>query len=110
MPTGRQRSRGWALVCVGCVVALAILAVLVAVRWHPLVNLDAHADRSAQGLVRSHTWLERVSRDATQLGDPRVVDLLTIVAATAAATRRRWDLVVLVVAVRLIELGVNTAT
>src|SRR4051794_11127889 len=110
MPASRQRSHGWALIGVGCVVALTILAVLVAIRWHPLVSLDIHADRSAHGLVRSHSWLERVSRRVTQFGDPRVVNLLTVAGAAAAATRRRRDLVVLVVAVRLIELGVNTVT
>jgi undecaprenyl-diphosphatase len=93
-----------------CVVALTILAVLVSVRWHPLVSLDLRADRSAHDAVMSHQWLERASRDVTQFGDPRVIDLLTLAGAAAAATRRRWDLVLLVVAVRLIELGVNTAT
>jgi membrane-associated phospholipid phosphatase len=82
--------------------------VLVAVRWHPLVSLDRHADVSATGLLQSHHWLETASRRVTQFGDPRFVDLLALAGAAAAATRRRWDLVILLVAVRLLELGVNT--
>ncbi len=110
MPTGRQRSRAWAVVGAGCVLALTVLAVLVSLRWHPLTDLDAHADRSANNLVSSHHWLERISRDVTQIGDPRVINLLTVAGALAAATRRRWDLVALVVGVRVLEFAVNGLT
>jgi undecaprenyl-diphosphatase len=109
MPSGRRWSRGWAVVAVCSALALTVLTVLVAVRWHPLISLDRHSDRSAHDALVSHRWLERASRDVTQFGDPRVVWLLTIAGAAAAATRRRWDLVVLVIAVRLVELGVNSA-
>ena len=107
MPSGRQRSRAWAVVALFCAVALAALAALVATRWHPLISLDIATDKSAHDAVVAHHWLERASRDITQLGDTRVIDLLTIAGAVAAATRRRWDLVALVVGVRLLEYGVN---
>ncbi|MFL6239502.1 MAG: phosphatase PAP2 family protein [Actinomycetes bacterium] len=90
-----------------CVLALTVLSALVAVRWHPLVSLDAHAERSAHTLVLSHPNVERAARDVTQLGDPRTVNLLVLAAAAAAATRRHWRLALLVIAARLIELGVN---
>jgi undecaprenyl-diphosphatase len=110
MPSGRQRSRGWAVVALCSTAALALLAVVVALRWHPLVSADLHADRSAHNLVVSHHWLERLSRDVTQLGDALVVDLLVVAGAAAAVTRRRWDLAALVVTTRALELGVNTLT
>jgi undecaprenyl-diphosphatase len=87
-----------------------LLALLVGMRWHPLISADTHAVQSAHKLVVSHSWLERTSKAVTHIGAPPAVTLVTAVGAIAAATRRRWGLVVLLVGVRLAELGVNGVT
>jgi undecaprenyl-diphosphatase len=87
-----------------------VLALLVGMRWHPLISADANAVQSAHNLVVAHHWLERLSHAVTHLGAPPVVTLVTVVGAVAAATCRRWGLVVLLVGVRLAELGVNGLT
>jgi membrane-associated phospholipid phosphatase len=110
MPAGRQRSHRWSYVALGCAVALSVSAVLVATRWHPLISLDRSTSNSAHRAVLAHHWLEQASRELTKFGDPRVIDLLAVAGAAAAATRRRWDLAIVVVVVRLLELGVNTLT
>src|SRR3954451_412223 len=110
MPSGRQRSRHWSFAALGCAIALTVLAVLVATRWHPLISFDRTTSNSAHRAVLAHHWLERLSRDVTQFGDPLFVDLLAVAGAAAAAMRRRWDLAILVVVVRLLELGANTLT
>jgi undecaprenyl-diphosphatase len=108
--TKQRWSRQWALVAVCCIALLALLALLVGMRWHPLISADTHAVQSAHNLVVAHHWLERMSKAVTHIGAPPAVTLVTAVGAVAAATRRRWDLVVLLVGVRLAELGVNGVT
>jgi undecaprenyl-diphosphatase len=107
MLSGREWSRSWAVVALSCAVVVTTLALLVVCRWHPLISADTRAVNSAHATFLSHHWLQQVTKAVTHLGAPIVVTAIAVVAAVAAATRRRWDLVVLIAAVRLLELGAN---
>jgi undecaprenyl-diphosphatase len=97
-----------AVIAVVCAVVLSVLSLLVAIRWSPLIDADTDVVRSAHRAVVHHHWIETVSKQVTQLGDPLVVDLAMAAAALAVATRRQWSLAILIAAVRLGELGLNS--
>jgi undecaprenyl-diphosphatase len=85
-----------------------VLSVLVAVRWGPLVDADTRLVRSAHDATGDHGWLDGAAKQITQLGDPLVLHLVAAAAAIAVATRRQWSLAILIVVVRLGEVGINS--
>jgi undecaprenyl-diphosphatase len=84
------------------------VSLLVAVRWGPLVDLDARWVRSAHDATADHGWLEDATRQITQLGDPLVLWLVAAAAAIAVATRRQWELAALIIVVRVGEVAINS--
>ena len=104
-PSGR-RAQGSLIVALACVVAVAVLSLLVAVRWGPLIQLDVDLVRSAHDPTAAHGWLEEAAVQLTQLGDWLVLDLIGVAAMAALATRRQWGLVWLILVVRAGEIGI----
>ena len=94
------------LFAITCAVVLAVLSLLVAVRWGPLIEADVDLVRSAHDATAEHGWLEEAAVQLTQLGDWLVLDLIAIAAMAALATRRQWGLALLILVVRAGELGI----
>jgi hypothetical protein len=55
------------------------LAVLVAVRWSPLIRLDQAGELAAHHDVLAHPWLPAGAGVATTIGSPLAVDVVTVV-------------------------------
>lgn len=86
----------------------AVLAILVALRWHPLVAFDDTVVRTAHVDVLGRPWLLAAATAVTDAGSPLAVNLvLAAVAAVLCAARRVRSAAYLVVA-RLLELGIET--
>jgi undecaprenyl-diphosphatase len=99
MTRPRRTWSPWPLL--GAAVAVtAVLAVLVAVGWSPLVDLDRSAVRHARGLVDDHDWLRTLARGVTHAGDPAVVTALTLIAAAWLWVRRRRAAAIVLLVVR----------
>ena len=104
-PSGR-RARGLVIFALACAAVVAVLSLLIAVRWGPLIQADVDFVRSAYDATADHGWLEEGAVQTTQLGDWLVLDLIAIAAVAALATRRQWALALLIVIVRAGELGI----
>jgi undecaprenyl-diphosphatase len=86
------------------------LAVLVAVRWGPLVSWDTWLVADAHRAALDSGGLRGVARVVSDVGSPVGVDIVAAVAAIALAVLRRMSAVVAVVLARLGELGIETVT
>lgn len=83
--------------------AVAVLAVLVAAGWSPLVDLDRSVVRHARRLVDEHEWLRVSARGVTHAGDPEVVTALAMLAAALCWARRQRRVAVALLVVRALS-------
>jgi undecaprenyl-diphosphatase len=105
-PPGR---RALVVLLIAGVLVFGVLAVLVAARWTPLVDLDASATTAAYHAALSAGWLRAGARGVTAVGSPVTVDVVAAVAGLGLALTRRWSPALAVVAARLVELGIESA-
>lgn len=94
---------------IGLFVAFLGLAVLVVLRWPPMVDRDLATDVAMHALVLREKLLLTVSIIVTNAGSPVSVNIITAVVAGGLLYRRRIASAVYLVAARLVELGVATA-
>lgn len=85
-----------------------VVAILVAVRWHPLVAADRHVDINASATVGAHRWLLDAARSLTHFGDPAVVTTVAIVLAGLSWAVGRRRAAVYLVAVRGLAVVIDT--
>jgi undecaprenyl-diphosphatase len=78
-----------------------VLAVLVGLRWKPLLRPDQQIELSVHRYVLGHRWLFDVARLVTHLGDPVVVTVLTVALAAWLWWRGRRTPAGYVAAVRI---------
>ena len=91
-----------------CAVVVAVLGLLVAAQWAPLLELDQAIVQGAHSVVLSQPWLLATARAASAIGSPLAVDLVTAVAAAAMLIGGRWRAAVLLVVARFGELACET--
>ncbi|HJP77438.1 MAG TPA: phosphatase PAP2 family protein [Pseudonocardiaceae bacterium] len=91
------------------VLVFGTLAVLVALRWAPLIDLDTRATTAAYRDAFSTGWLRAGARAATAVGSPITVDVITAVAALGSALARQWLPALAIAVGRLAELGIESA-
>ena len=111
-PTGLADAPGrralLALLIAG-VLVFGVLAVLVAARWAPLVDLDASTTATTYHAALSTGWLRTAARAVTAVGSPTTVDVVAAAAVAGLALTRRWSPALAVLAARLVELGIESA-
>jgi undecaprenyl-diphosphatase len=90
------------------VLVFGVLAVLVAVRWAPLIHLDATATAAAYHAALTTGWLRGAARVVTAVGSPVTVDVIAAVAVLGLALARRWWPALAVAVARLSELGIES--
>lgn len=100
------RMLGW--LALACAVVVAVLGLLVAVHWGPLLELDQTIVGSAHTAVLAQPWLLATAREATAIGSPVAVDVITVAAAVVLLIGRRWRATVLLVVARVGELACET--
>ncbi len=88
--------------------ALIVLAALVATRFPGLVTLDHLIVAITNAALVARPGLITATRIVTDLGSPVSVDVLTGVAVVLMLVRRRVRAAVYLVAVRVVELGIET--
>ena len=91
------------------VLVFGTLAVLVALRWAPLIDLDTRATAAAYRAAFSTGWLRAGARAASAVGSPTTVDVISAVAALGSALARQWLPALAIAADRLGELGIESA-
>jgi membrane-associated phospholipid phosphatase len=95
----------------GLVVVLAAfvtLAVLVALRWSPLIRGDQAGELAAHRDVLAYPWLLAGAGVVTTIGSPLAVNVVTVVVGLILLVGRRVRAVLFLVVVRVVELGVET--
>jgi len=102
-------SRGTVAGLVASTLAFVGLAIVVALRWHPLVGFDVAAVHAAHAGVLTRPWLRVAAVAVTDAGSPVAVDLVVVAIGAYLCVRRRVRLAGYLVAARLLELGVETA-
>ena len=100
------RMLGWLAVAGAAVVA--VLDLLVAVHWAPLLDLDQTIVATAHTAVLAQPWLLVAAQVVTAIGSPVAVDVVTAVAAVVLLIGRRWRATVLLVVARFGELACET--
>ena len=90
------------------VLVFGTLAVLVALRWAPLIDLDTPAAAAAYRAAFSTSWLQAGARAVTAVGSPTTVDVITAVAVLGSALARQWLPALAIAAGRLGELGIES--
>ena len=98
--SGRRRVPGRVLLPTAALLVV-VLTVLVAVRWSPLFRFDRRAVKAVQPWVAEHESVQSAIRGVTQVGDPWVVTVLSVVVALVLLLRRRLTDAVLVLVIRL---------
>ena len=81
----------------------AVLTVLVAARWGPLLRWDVRTDTAVHRAVLARSWLADAARWGTHLGDPVVVTAATVVVALIALRYAGRRAAVYLLAVRLVS-------
>jgi diacylglycerol kinase family enzyme/membrane-associated phospholipid phosphatase len=88
--TSARRRAALVAVLLALPLIFAVLTLIVAVRWDPLMRLDSSIEKSlydgAQG-----TWWRHVFATASTLGQPRVAEVVLGIVAVACAVRRQWS-------------------
>jgi membrane-associated phospholipid phosphatase len=116
LPTRRRRSwqhltplsRGTVAGLVVVLAAFVVLAILVALRWSPLISIDQTEELAAHRDVLTHPWLLAGAGVATTIGSPQAVDVVTVVVGLILLVGRRIRAVLYLLVVRVVELGVET--
>jgi membrane-associated phospholipid phosphatase len=103
-PPSRRTVAGLVVV----LVAFVALAVLVALRWGPLISVDQVGELAAHRDVLAHPWLLAGAGVATTIGSPLAVDVVTVVVGLVLLVGRRIRAVVYLLVTRIVELGVET--
>lgn len=101
-------SRGTVAGLVVVLVAFVALAVLVALRWSPLISVDQVGELAAHRDVLAHPWLLAGAGVITTIGSPLAVDVVTVVVGLVLLVGRRIRAVVYLLVTRVVELGVDT--
>lgn len=101
-------SRGIVAGLVVVLVAFVALAVLVALRWSPLISVDQAGELAAHRDVLAHPWLLAGAGLTTTIGSPLAVDVVTVVVGLSLLVGRRVRAVVYLLVTRVVELGVET--
>ncbi len=116
-PPPARRGRSWRLTppsrrtVAGLVVVVAAfiaLAVLVALRWSPLIRVDQAGELAAHRDVLAHPWLLAGAGVVTTIGSPLTVDVVTVAVGLILLVGRRVRAVLYLLVVRFAELGVET--
>lgn len=94
MPSGRRLpgNRGlviMALLVVGCLLAFAVLTVLVATGWPPLFASDLQIDTALHSIATTTPWLVGLSVVASYTGGPALVSVISTVTVVVLAIRGR---------------------
>jgi undecaprenyl-diphosphatase len=100
-----RAARRWA---VALLAAFLLLAVLVVLRWPPLVDRDLSTDLAVHAMVLRDRALLTTATIVTNAGSPVSVDIITALVAGWLLYRRRIGPAVYLVAARLVELVVET--
>ena len=103
-PPSRRAVAGLVVV----VAAFIALAVLVALRWSPLIRVDQAEELAAHRDALAHPWLRAGAVVVTTIGSPLAVDVVTVVVGLILLVGRRVRAVLYLLVVRLVELGVET--
>lgn len=106
---GSPGKRALLVLLIAGVLVFGVLAVLVAARWAPLVDLDASTTATTYHAALAAGWLRTGARAVTAVGSPATVDVVAAVAAVVLALTRRWSPALAVVVARLAELGIESA-
>jgi membrane-associated phospholipid phosphatase len=101
-------SRACAAVAALLVVGLALLTVAVGAAWPPLGAIDRVVESAVHDWALAHSGAIVVVRAITALGSPLAMDLVAGVAAVVAWVAHRRAVALAVVAVRLVELVIET--
>lgn len=113
MPCGRPwrltpPSPGTVAGLVAVTAAFVALAVLVTLRWSPLVRFDQLGELAAHRDVLAHPGLLAGAGVVTTIGGPLVVDVVAIVGGLILLVGRRVRAALYLLVVRAVELGVET--
>lgn len=101
---GRVPARLLGGIITSCVIAFAVLAVLVASHWAVLLAGDQAAEGAAHRDVLAQHWLLVAAKTATTIGSPVAVDVVAAVAVAVLLVLRWWRAAVLVALARAGEL------
>jgi undecaprenyl-diphosphatase len=88
--------------------ALIVLTALVALQWGPLITADNAAAVAADTALAAHAAQVIVVKLVTNAGSPLSIDLLSAAVAICLLIRRRVRAALYIVAVRGLELGMET--
>lgn len=103
-----RRQRRWlAWIGLGALVALGLLTAAVAARAAVVTSPDAAVTRTALPVVQDHPAIRDLVHAVTVLGDPSTVSVVCLVWVLVAAWRRKWPVVIAVIAARLVSLGIT---
>ncbi len=94
--------RGWLVAATGAGALVAVLAVLVATSWAPVLAADRMIADGVHVAALAHPLLARAAGWTTVLGDTTTRFLVSGLAGLLLAWRRAWDRAVLVVACPLL--------
>lgn len=102
VPTAGSTSRTPALVAgLACLAGFGVLAVLVAIAWQPLLDLDAAFGAPWEQLTRENPWLLAAARFIQVAFTTAPLVLYTLITAIALAAKRHQRLAMWVVGVML---------
>jgi undecaprenyl-diphosphatase len=103
------RKRPLVIVIVSCAVVVVVLAILVALRWTPLIDLDAATTTAAYHAALSTAWLRATAQGITVVGGPGVVDIVAALVVLPLVRARRWAPAIALATARIGELGIDSA-
>jgi len=108
--TRRKLRRGEPVAATGLSAAFVALGVLVTLRWPPLLGADLTADLTVHPWVLRTQALLAATVAVTNVGSSLSVNVIIVLVSAALLIRRRARAVVYLVAARLLELALETAT